>query len=281
MRIRAGLAAFGGLFIPLIALAAVLLMFAAVANSSFGQAKGLDTAYVHGEANVRPCPRSECTPTEVFSQGRQVIVVRKVAGESIFGNSEWYEVRYGSETRFIHGSFLSATSFSSLGGIELALNLAVGCIVAALFFLVRWGRLRRVAASDERSFDAFLFGSVAAVGICTVFFGFWLSQIGGQSPLPFFSDVFTNLGAGFAGAAVTFVLFSSLLSHRSVDRKQFDAMMDKVDRMHQSLFAEIGDLQRAIAQRSEPARADTSAEGVWSRFRHLVDSLLMERSKHR
>jgi hypothetical protein len=203
-----------------------------------------------------------------------------VTGESVQGNNEWYEVRYGSETRFIHSSFLSATSFASVGGIELALNLAVGCVVAVLFFLVRWGRLRRVAASDERSFDAFLFGSVAAVGICTAFLGFWLSQISGQSPLPFFADVFTNLGAGFAGAAVTFVLFSSLLSHRSVDRKRFDAMMDKMDLMHQSLSAEIADLQRATAQRQEPARTDGSAEGTWSRFRHLVNGLLTERSKH-
>jgi RNA polymerase sigma-70 factor (TIGR02960 family) len=260
MRIRSGLAAFGGLLIPLFALAAVLLMFASVANSSFGQAKGLDTAYVHGEANVRPCPRSECVPTEVFSQGRQVIVVRKVAGESVYGNSEWYEVRYGSETRFIHSSFLSATSFASLGGIELALNLGVGCIIAALFFLIRWGRLRRVAASDESSFDAFLFGSVAAVGICTVFFGFWLSQISGQPPLPFFSDVFTNLGAGFAGAAVTFVLFSSLLSHRSVDRKQFDAMLDKVDRTHESLSAEIAGLRRAEEEKRSARPADPGDE---------------------
>lgn len=281
MRIRAGLAAFGGLFIPLLALATVLLMFTAVANSSFGQAKGLDTAYVKGEANVRPCPRSECTPTEVFSQGRQVIVVRKVAGESVYGSDQWYEVRYGSETRFIHSSFLSATSFASLGGIELALNLVISCIVAALFFLVRWGRLRRVAASDERSFDAFLFGSVAAVGIFTIFFGFWLSQISGQAPLPFFSDVFTNLGAGFAGAAVTFVLFSSLLSQRSVDRKQVDALMDKVDRMHQGLSAEIADLGRAAAQRPEPATVDAPAEGVWSRFRHLVDGFVVQRSRHK
>jgi hypothetical protein len=204
-----------------------------------------------------------------------------VVGESIYGNNEWYEIRYGSETRFIHSSFLSATSFASLGGIELALNLAVGGIVATLFFLVRWGRLRRVAASDERSFDAFLFGSVAAVGICTVFFGFWLSQISGQSPLPFFSDVFTNLGAGFAGAAVTFVLFSSLLSHRSVSRKQFEAMMNKVDRMHLSLSAEIADLRRAAPPRPEAVSNSTPAGSSWSQFCHLVANLFVGRPQRR
>jgi hypothetical protein len=281
MRIRAGLAAFGGLFIPLIALATVLLMFAAIANSSFSQAEGLDTAYVHGEANVRPCPRIECEPTETYGQGRQVIVVATTAGDTVHGNNEWYEVRYGSETRFIHSSFLSATSFASLGGIELALNMTVVCVVVILFFLIRWGRLRRAAATDERSVDAFLFGSVAAVGICTVFFGFWLSQISGQPPLPFFSDVFTNLGAGFAGAAVTFVLFSSLLSHRSVSPKQFDLMMNKVNHMHESLSAEIAELRHVTLHRPESASNGAPTGSALSRCWHSVERLLTQWSGRR
>ncbi|WP_433727617.1 hypothetical protein ACQP2Y_12875 [Actinoplanes sp. CA-051413] len=210
-----------------------------------------------------------------------MIVVARVAGDTVYGNNEWYEVRYGSETRFIHSSFLSATSFASLGGIELALDLSVGCVIAVLFFLIRWGRLRRVAAADERSVDAFLFGSVAAVGICTVFFGFWLSQISGQPPLPFFSDVFTNLGAGFAGAAVTFVLFSSLLSYRSVSPKQLDAMMKKVDDMHESLSSEIAELSRASSRQPEPASNGASTGGTLSRFRRLVDRFLTNWSGRR
>ena len=223
----------------------------------------------------------ECDPTETYAKGRQVIVVAKTAGDTVYGNNEWYEVRYGAETRFIHSSFLSATSFASLGGLELALNLTVGCFIAILFFLVRWGRLRRVAATDERSVDAFLFGSVAAVGIFTVFFGFWLSQISGQPPLPFFSDVFTNLGAGFAGAAVTFVLFSSLLSHRSVSPKQFDMMTKKVDHMHENLSAEIAELRRATSHSPESGSKGASAGGAFSRFWHSVDRLLTEWSGRR
>jgi uncharacterized protein YgiM (DUF1202 family) len=69
------------------------------------------TYYARSNANLRPCPQTSaaCAPEDSVSAGEAVTVTGSVKGQSVNGNTTWYQVEYNSQTLYAHSSVLSAT----------------------------------------------------------------------------------------------------------------------------------------------------------------------------
>ncbi|WP_135234729.1 SH3 domain-containing protein [Nocardia sp. CS682] len=230
-----------GIFVMLTALSFLLALGGLWSDLNFTNrpvVDGADISYLTGEANVRTCPSVDCQSSEVFFPGQQVTVIRGPAD-----NSEWSEIKYGDTTRFVSNKFLEPVQATPLAKwFFLAVAVAVGITAMVLIASASW--FQKLAAKVPRRFDIGLiyFTLLAAVASCIL--GFFYAQAGEKSLDEFLGDVFTNLGAGFAGAAMTFALFQSLLSKRNVSIDQIDSVGEKLG----SLEERVVDMRRAVDQ---------------------------------
>ncbi len=128
----------------------------------------------------------------------------------------------------------------------IAFNLLTFVALGAFAWVTRSGALRSVARDEPDQFDLLLLGVVIAGGIGLACVGYLYSRADRSSSLAFLSDGFTNLGAGLVGAAVTFGLFQSLLSKRTVTTAALEAHTKRVEDAFDEVGHELGQLRIRI-----------------------------------
>ncbi|MEV4283842.1 hypothetical protein [Actinoplanes xinjiangensis] len=249
----------------ILAMAGAFLVFNS-ATDIFDKVGSEDAAYVALEANIRPCPATDCGVSEVYRQGQQAIVTRTVKGEKVNGNDTWYEIKYGDDKRFVHSRVMTSASAEILQKVEPFLSLVTMFTIIPLAWLPGWQA--RAAAKSPIRMDRLLFAIVAAIGIGIGTLGYIFSRLSGGSPASFLGDTFVNLGAGFAGAAVTFVLFQSLLAKRSLGPDDLQALTDNVDQLRRETSDEIQRLRDEVrvAARASTSNGRPADEGLLKMF---------------
>lgn len=219
------------------------------------QVNGVNVAYLSGDANVRTCAHLYCQSSGVFKEGQQVVVTAKVTGDSIEGDDTWIEIEYGDERRFIHQSFLMPTTISSFNAFWGYFSIILMLPIVLLYLGQKSERVRRWAVASPRRFDRLLFGGVLCVGLVCGVVGFVYSQLAHEDSMSFVGAAFANLGAGLVGAAVTFVLFQSLLSGRSAEASQLNEAKADLSALQLQLGDLRTDMMRELAAiRSEVPR---------------------------
>ncbi|WP_159038752.1 hypothetical protein [Streptomyces sp. NRRL B-1140] len=225
------------------------------AGSTAGQVDGVKVAYVSGSANVRTCPRLSCKPSATYKEGQQVVVTKKVSGQSISSNRRWIEIQYGDERRYIHESFIMPQSVSTFNNFWFLFSvLGMVPLVGLTALTQNPGNVGRWAVLNPRNFDTFLFGGVLVVGLICGIIGFIYSQLAQDDALSFIGSAFANVGSGLVGAAVTFVLFQSLLSARGAGASQVDDV--KADVI--TLRGEVSNIRDEIATAATASTDSTS-----------------------
>ncbi|MFJ1870421.1 hypothetical protein [Streptomyces sp. KS_5] len=238
------------------------------AGSTAGQVDGVKVAYISGSANVRECPERSCKATATYKEGQQVVVAKKVTGQSVNGNRNWVKIQYGDEMRYIHESFVMPQSVSTFNNFWFLFSVLGMIPVIGLTALSQSpGDVGRWAVLSPRNFDTFLFGGVLATGLICGIVGFIYSRLAKEDTLSFVASAFANVGAGLVGAAVTFVLFQSLLSARGAEAGQVDAVKTGVI----SLRTEVSNVRNEIST-AVAAGADTTS----ARLTDTQTSLLRE-----
>ncbi|WP_128434090.1 SH3 domain-containing protein [Streptomyces cyaneus] len=226
------------------------------AGSTAGQVDGVKVAYVSGSANVRECPKLSCESSTTYKEGQQVVVAKKVTGQSVDDNKKWVQIKYGDERRYIHESFIMSQSVSTVNNFWFLFSVVGMIPVAGLAALSQSpGDVGRWAVLSPRNFDTFLFGGVLATGLICGIVGFIYSRLAQENSLSFIASAFANVGAGLVGAAVTFVLFQSLLSARGAEAGQVDAVKEDV----LSLRAELSNVRNEISTAVTAGADGTSA----------------------
>lgn len=235
----------------------------------------MSVAYVRSEANVRECPRLDCNVSDTYRAGEQVLIKWTVRGDRVEGSDEWFEIRYGSGTRFVHRFVVEAPSTSWSNTVEALLSLLSLIVIVPLALLPR---LQKSVAreADEVAMDGLLFGAAAAFGIATGTLGFVFSRISGESTASFFAGTFVNLGSGLAGAAVAFVLFQSLLAKRTAGAREVAALSAEIDRLRVEVLNQVRDLRDDISRITVPSTPNGSIEreSALSKFVAQVHRLL-------
>jgi hypothetical protein len=235
----------------------------------------MSVAYVRSEANLRECPHLHCKISDKYRAGQQVIIEGTVRGDRVDGADEWFEITYGSETRFVHRLVVEAPSTSLANTVEALLSLLSLVVIVPLALLPR---LQKSIAreADEVATDGLLFGATAAFGIATGTLGFVFSRISGESTASFVAGTFVNLGSGLAGAAVAFVLFQSLLARRTVGAREVAALSAEIDRLRVEVLSQVLDLRGDISRIAAPSTANgrVDRESTLSKFVTQVHRLL-------
>ncbi|MFI9817611.1 hypothetical protein [Saccharothrix variisporea] len=199
------------------------------AVGSLGGVEGEDIGYLAGEATVRTCPSTDCAASGVYPPGRQIAIVGRTTGQVVGDSDQWVEFAYGDATRFVHGSFVRAATVDNERTFWLFVNLVAAGGVAGLMVAMNSRRAQVLVARHVRLADAVLAGVVLAFGVGACLVGFVYARLDGKSSTGFLGDAFTNIGAGFVGAAVTFALFQTLLSKRSVDPNRIGELTRRLD----------------------------------------------------
>ncbi|MEV4537094.1 hypothetical protein AB0J82_25275 [Asanoa sp. NPDC049518] len=233
------------------------------AAESFEKVGGAEAAYVRHEANLRSCPRLSCDVSAALDRGQQLIIVRAVDGEVVEGQGLWFEVRYGDTTRFVHSLTVTSPATRLADTLDPLVTIVGFLAVLVLFSMTR---LQQQAADSRYASDTdrLLFGGVAAVGIAALTAGYVMSRLNGAGPGEFMTDALTNLGAGLLGAAVTFVLFQSLLARRaptaqavatiSSELSDLSALGVRLDRRLDALHSELTELKAAQTRHRNGSR---------------------------
>jgi hypothetical protein len=187
---------------------------------SFGQVDGVDVAYISGDANIRTCPAASCEISAVYTTGRQVEILGKVTGDRQpippaapdTTSDTWYKIRYGDDSRYVHEAFVDKSSLTAYGLLWPLVGLGSAALFWLLFSLRGWSKAAAVAAANPIATDRLRFSVVLFMGLVSGLVGFVYSRLNSEGIASFLSSAFANLGAGFVGAAVTFVLFQNLLT---------------------------------------------------------------------
>lgn len=190
-----------------------------------------------GEVNLRTCPAISCESSRILGTGRQVVILAEVPGEVVNGSNIWYQVEFGTETRFAHSNFVYNGNQLNWGTFEAFVAPAAVIVSVAVAAAMRSRRLKAllVAAGKASSVDTVLYTCVIAVGIMTSSIGFLAARLAGTPAVSFFSDALTNLGLGLIAAAIVFGLFQALLSGRNVSQQQIEELAKSLHTIHLEL----------------------------------------------
>ncbi|MGX8904229.1 hypothetical protein ACR820_02935 [Streptomyces netropsis] len=246
LRIRDSVSFVVAIGIPFILLVGGVIAFT-WATGNTGQVDGVKVAYLSGDANIRVCPKVECQSSDVFKEGQQVVTTRQVTGDAIDGEKAWIEIQYGDEKRYIHKSFVLQQRLSTIRNYWGFLTPILMCPVILLAAGQRSGRVRRWAVTSPTRFDGLLFGGVLGTGLACGVVGFLYSQLAQEDSMSFLGAAFANVGAGLVGAAVTFVLFQSMLAGRSPEATQIDDVKAEVNSLRVDLESVRGELNTTIS----------------------------------
>jgi hypothetical protein len=149
------------------------------------------------------------------------VIERVVRGQHVNGTDRWLAVSYGDERRFVASGLVKERALAISNALEIAFVIVGGACSLLMIGVLSSERLRTLARGAEGPFDLGLFSVVLATGLLLGVVAFVLSQADGQTATSFFSAAFANLGAGFVGAAIVFVVFQALLSKRAVGVDDF------------------------------------------------------------
>jgi hypothetical protein len=166
------------------------------------------------ESHLRMCPTTACQPVTVLGDGTELIVLGAREGELVEGSVVWMEALSAEGRGFIHISLVDVPSVQGSGEILIVVGviaLALIAVVLNVIMFVKGTLIRRVmnySWSNPALFIVVLMSGLICVSLA-------LLGSEGVEINQFASDALLNLGAGFIGAAVTYVLFQVLVSHRS------------------------------------------------------------------
>ncbi|MEV6323964.1 SH3 domain-containing protein [Nocardia sp. NPDC051787] len=234
----------GAGFLPVLLLGGFGILFYETTNDTL--VGGEEVSYLSGEANIRSCPSVECASSGLYSPGQQVTVVGRAKSDT---DQEWSEVKYGDSTRFIRSDYLKPSSATIAGIFESLFVLGTAFSMLLITLWTGSERLQDTAARHPRIFDASIISVTLGAGIVSCGIGYFFARAEGASPSSFLSDSFINLGAGFAGAAVTFALFQSLLSRRNSSAEQVEGIDGRIARLEHKVVcvdAKIEDVSDTI-----------------------------------
>ncbi|TQS43430.1 hypothetical protein [Cryptosporangium phraense] len=266
-----GLAAF--VLIMLIGGAAVYALGSGLSSKS--KVEGVQVAYVRDEAKLRACPRRTCQVLQTLRHNQQVAVIATVNGEEVDGSRTWTAVRFGTGEAFVHESLIQPDSSTDEQSLLWALFsvLSIGAVALTTFSL----RVKGIAVKLvewSRGIQTLLPAVVLLIGIAVGALGYFYSRLEGGAVSTFLADTFVNLGAGFIGSAVTFLLFNSLLAGLVVDRPTLEKMNDD---QRAELRDDLASLRSAVERltmrldsaltASEADRQRSPLERAWSRWR--------------
>jgi hypothetical protein len=91
--------------------------------------------------------------------GQQVEVVRVVTGERLPASpgsrdqtsDQWYEIRYGDETRYVHSSFVAESSLEANGYVWVLAGVIAALVSLTRYKLVGWSRVVWWQAQSDSS----------------------------------------------------------------------------------------------------------------------------------
>jgi uncharacterized membrane protein len=178
---------------------------------------------------LNECPSQSCAPLGSVPQYDQFAVAAIAKGDVFAGSDMWVGVLHKGKL-----GYLPVAQVSLLGTKEPAsrfLIFAIGAtyfiLMLGLFALARTRKIRHLASSGGDDFDIVLASVVTSVGVSLIVLSLFLTR-GEKTIGELLADSFVNLGAGFVGAAVTFILFQLILSSRNVTSQSIAETSDRI-----------------------------------------------------
>ena len=220
----------GGLAILASIAVAAVTFFWIGAGASFERGA---TIHLTGDANLRTCASTSCPSVAVLDSGTTAIYVDSRTGETVRGSSQWVEVISLEGPGFVHSYFLASKGAARSSLLEVAISLIAATLGAALLGLSRAKTvIDRVSRNES---DGILFGAVVGMGVLGLLAAFVIGSIKQVAFATFLGDTFLNLGSGFIGAGVTFVLFQVLLAGRGVSQEDFHSLQHEITKLRGAL----------------------------------------------
>jgi uncharacterized membrane protein YeaQ/YmgE (transglycosylase-associated protein family) len=199
------------------------------------------------------------------------VLVRRngVDGDTAFGSNQWVELQYGREVAYVHSHFVAPTPVYQGAGLEILLSFTLGLAFVVLLALSLWRRGQLLAARNEPAANQIITAATFAAGVLAGTVGYVFARTARQSHAEFLAGAFANVGAGLVGAAVTFVLFNTILSRRNPSRTQIDDLRAQVESLGHQVSTLIDSKETAAkatstsVQPSGPAIIASLAVVAW------------------
>jgi hypothetical protein len=192
-----------------------------------------DVTVAVAESHLRVCPATNCNSIAILESGAELIVLGAREGELVEGSVVWMEVLAVEGRGFVHLSLVQAPGAQRSDMFGFVAGLMVLSFIAILLNATMFARSRLVrGVMNHPLSNPALFIAVLVSGLACAVVALFLARSEGVEVDEFASDALLNLGAGFVGAAITYVLFQVLVSHRSsATDREIVKMRESVDRL--------------------------------------------------